>query len=195
MAGSGASTDGRVLRGRRNRERILDALRELIRSGVVQPSAQQVAERAGVGERSVYRHFDDMEKLHAQMASRVLSEVAELVQPGPAVSGPLAERIHGLVEWRARLFEHIAPFRRSGSVQRFRSRVVQRQHARLNRLMRAQLGEVFARELGRLDPVRLEALDAAASFDLWDRLRDEQKLGRAEATAAVEATLRALLAG
>ena len=38
--------DGRVQRGARNRERILDALLELVRAGELLPTAEQVAARA-----------------------------------------------------------------------------------------------------------------------------------------------------
>jgi AcrR family transcriptional regulator len=195
MPRSAQSSDGRVLRGRRNRERIVEALRELVREGMVQPSAQQVAERAGVGERSVYRHFLDMEKLYAEIGNLVLAEVADIIVPGPASAGSLEQRIRGLVAWRARLYERVAPFQRSGSLYRFRSSVIQRQHATLSKTMRGQLTTVFAAELaGAARPV-LEALDAVSSYETWERLRDAQKLAPADAARAVEAALRALLPG
>ena len=45
----------------------IDALQELVHEGVLVPTAQTVAERAGVGIRTVFRHFDDMETLFATM--------------------------------------------------------------------------------------------------------------------------------
>ena len=62
MASSSApEADGRVLRGARTRERIVDAVFELVSEGTVRPTAEEVASRAGVGIRTVFRHFDDME--------------------------------------------------------------------------------------------------------------------------------------
>ena len=42
------AADGRVLRGERNRQAIVDALLALYEEGVLRPSANEVAERAGV---------------------------------------------------------------------------------------------------------------------------------------------------
>jgi AcrR family transcriptional regulator len=187
------ASDGRVLRGHRNRERIVEALRELVREGVVQPSAEQVAVHAGVGERSVYRHFRDMESLYGEIGRLVQSEVADLVEPGPSSEGTLPERIRGLVAWRARLFERIAPFERSGTLARFRSPVLQRQHANVGRTMRRQLAAVFRDELAHGDAAVIEAVDALASFEAWQRLRVEQRLGAKRAARTVEAALHSLL--
>jgi AcrR family transcriptional regulator len=186
------ASDGRVLRGHRNRERIVAALRELVREGVARPSAEQVATAAGVGERSVYRHFRDMESLYGEIGRLVQSEVAELVEPAPPSDGTLTERIRGLVAWRARLFERIAPFERSGSLARFRSPVLQRQHANLGRTMRRQLQAVFRAELAGRAAV-LEAADAFTSIETWQRLRAEQRLDPKRAARTVEAALQALL--
>ena len=71
--------DGRVLRGEKSRESIVDALFELVGEGVLAPTAQQVAERAGVGLRSVFRHFSDMERLFAAMDARLGAEVIPLL--------------------------------------------------------------------------------------------------------------------
>jgi AcrR family transcriptional regulator len=187
------ASDGRVLRGHRNRARIVDALRELVRHGVVRPSAEQVATAAGVGERSVFRHFRDMESLYAEIGRLVQSEVAGLVEPGPPTEGALSERIRGLVAWRARIFERIAPFEKSGSIARFGSPVLQRQHASLGRTLRKQLQAVFGAELGGRPDV-LEAVDALASIETWQRLRGDQRLEPKRAQRVVETGLEALLA-
>ena len=56
-----AEVDGRFRRSVRSRERILDALRELVSEGNLRPTGQQVAARASVSLRTVFRQFDDME--------------------------------------------------------------------------------------------------------------------------------------
>ena len=55
--------DGRLLRSERSRHLIVEAMIELIDEGVLTPTAQQVAKRANVGIRSVFRHFDDMDSI------------------------------------------------------------------------------------------------------------------------------------
>jgi AcrR family transcriptional regulator len=104
--------DGRVQRGARNREAIVDALLALYDSGNLRPSAGEVADVAGVSARSVHNHFTDMEALRAEVATRQWARVERLL-PTPPVDLPLAERIEQLVERRAEFFEAITNVRRS----------------------------------------------------------------------------------
>ena len=83
--------DGRVQRGARNRELILDALFTLVASGDLQPTAEEVAQQAGVGTRTVFRHFDDMESLYAEMSARVEKEIRPLLG-GELPAGDLGAR-------------------------------------------------------------------------------------------------------
>src|SRR5512145_2411272 len=126
------SSDGRLRRGERSREAIVAALFELVGEGVLQPTAQQVAERAGMGIRSVFRHFDDMDGLYAAMDARLRAEALPLVRAEPA-EGALRERALAWVERRARLFERIAPWKRSAGIARWRSEFLRAQHALLAR--------------------------------------------------------------
>jgi AcrR family transcriptional regulator len=150
-----------------------------------------VAERAGVGTRTVFRHFADMESLHAEMAARIEREVRPLVQR-PRPEGSLAERVRSLVRWRAALYERIGPFKRSGDLYRWRSAFLQREHAGMVRSLRADLLEALP-ELGRAPAPLVEALDLLVSFEAWSRLRIEQRLGRERAQAAMEHALLALV--
>ena len=59
--------DGRRQRSQASRAKIVTAFMELIESGDPSPSAARVAKRAGVGLRSVFRHFDDMDSLYAEI--------------------------------------------------------------------------------------------------------------------------------
>ncbi len=186
------SADGRVRRGARNREQILDALYALIQSGEIQPTAEQVARKAGVGARTVFRHFEDMERLNAEMSMRVERSVWPLFE-APPIRGSLEERVRALVKQRVQLWEKIAPFRRSGMAWEGRSEVLRKNRLRMNRLMRGSLVEALGPEIEPGPDALLEALDLLLSFETWERLRAEQRLGRTRATQVVEATLFAVL--
>ncbi len=67
--------DGRILRGERTRVLIVSAILELLRAGTVRPTAEQVAARAKVGVRTVFRHFDAMESLYAAMNATLAEEI------------------------------------------------------------------------------------------------------------------------
>ena len=50
--------DGRLARRDRNRIAVLDAAIELFAEGVLDPTPDDVATRAGISARSVYRYFE-----------------------------------------------------------------------------------------------------------------------------------------
>ncbi len=189
---SESTSDGRVARGERNRERIVSALVELIREGRLVPTAEQVAERAGVGTRTVFRHFDDMEGLHAQIFARIEQEVRPLFEQ-PWSGGLLSARVSEFVERRVALYERIAPFRRSGNVTRWRSSFLTDRHARMVRKLRRGLLEALPELRSAPEPL-LEAFDLATSFEAWDRLRGEQRLGGERTRATILAAAVALVA-
>lgn len=185
------NADGRVLRGARNRERIVEAMLDIIRSGSLRPTAEQVAERAGVGTRTVFRHFDDMDALYAEMSAAIQQEIAPMLcEPLPA--GTLADRVRQVVERRAAVFEIIAPFQRAAAVQRWRSTYLQENHAAMTRELRTQLRQVLP-ELDAQEASVLEAADLLTCWESWRRLRDDQGLGLRAARGAMRAGLAALL--
>jgi len=187
------SADGRVRRSEKSRAAIVAAMFELVGEGVLQPTAQQVAERAGVGIRSVFRHFDDMDGLFAAMDARLRVEALPLLRGAPA-TGPLQERALSLVERRVRLFERIAPWKRSANLARWRSDFLGTQHAALVRELRADLLRSLP-ELAEAPAALAEALDLVTCFEAWDRLRTDQRLSRERAESAMEHAVLALVNG
>ena len=63
--------DGRRRRGQDNKARIVAAMLEMVREGELAPSAEQVAARADVGLRTVFRHFQDMDSLYREIGAVV----------------------------------------------------------------------------------------------------------------------------
>lgn len=185
--------DGRVRRGERSRQAIVGALFELIGEGILQPTAQRVAERAGVGIRTVFRHFSEMESLYAAMDGRLDGEVRPVFVAGRR-GGPLAERIAGLVRQRAAVFERITPYKRSANLQRWRSRFLQGRHRAMQADLRADLLR-WLPELRHAPETTVEAVDLLASFEAWDRLRADRRLGAREAAAVVTDAVATLLGG
>ena len=184
--------DGRVRRSERSREAIVQALLDIVGEGTLQPTAQQVAERAGVGLRTVFRQFSDMEGLFAAMDARLQAEALPLLVEGQPL-GRIAERAHTLVRRRASFFERIAPYKRSANLQLWRSVFLRSQHAALVRALRGDLLR-WLPELETAAADLVEAFDLATCFEAWDRLRSEQGLGRSRARAATQRTVDALVA-
>ncbi len=184
--------DGRVRRGVRNRDRIVEAVVELVRGGNPRPNAAQIAAVAGTGTRTVFRRFSDMEELFAAVDARVQGEILPLVDQTP-IEGTLEQRAHELVRRRASLYERLSPFRLSGVPHRRASAVIRRGERSLDAWHRAQLLATFGPELRKSPAEMVEALDALTSFEAWDRLRTAQRLGAARAAAVMVRGALALL--
>lgn len=187
-----AIRDGRVRRGARNRQRIVQALYQLIGEGEIQPTAEQVAERAGVRVRTVFRHFDDMAGLIGELRNRLRAEVMPLIE-APVDEGDVATRARALVRARAAAFERMAPYRRSADVQRWRRPFLQAEHEETTRELRKQMLDVLP-ELRDAPAETQAAFELLVSFEAWDRLRVEQRLGVERARAAMECAALAVLA-
>jgi len=183
--------DGRVQRGERNRDAIAGAMFELVGEGVLEPTAEQVAARAGVGLRSVFRHFTDMESLYAGVTKRLRREVEPIVAADQPRGG-VAQRARTMVQRRARLFERIAPYKRSGNLNRERSPFLNAEHEKLVLQLREHLA-LWLPELAKATHATSDAIELVASFEAWDRLCRDQGLTPARARAAQEAAVLALL--
>jgi AcrR family transcriptional regulator len=184
--------DGRRQRALDSRTRIVAAMLELTRQGHVSVSAELVAERANVGLRTVFRHFEDMDSLYREMSLIIEASFAgEVTRPFAAAHwrGQVAE----LIQRRTAIFERITPFKRSEAAHRHRSRFLDDDIGRMNRWLRDKLVSLLPSEIVA-DAARLEALDLLLSFESWDRLRREQGLSAAQAREALEAAVARLLA-
>ena len=171
--------DGRVARGRRTREAVIDALFELYAEGNLTPTIEQIAERVGRTTRAIYQHFQDKEALAVAMAEHQFAAHGELYRASP-IEGDLSQRIDGIVTHRSTLFEAVAPARRSALVRLHASPELQKQQKGLAARFRDQLATTFGRELSVLDADAaedlLDLLDLHASWDTWERLRTWQGL-------------------
>jgi AcrR family transcriptional regulator len=184
--------DGRRRRSLDSRERIVRAMLDLVRGGEVSPSAEQVAARAGVGLRSVFRHFRDMDSLYREMSQVTEAEIRSTFDV-PFTAADWRGRLVELVRRRAAIFERIAPFIRASDANRHRSPSLGADKARMAGAFRERLERLLpARILA--DGERLEALDLLLSYESWARLRAEQGLDAARATAVIEAAVARLSA-
>ena len=182
--------DGRTQRGRRNREAIIDALLACYDGGILRPSVEEVAARAGVSARSVHNHFDDVEALRAEVAQRQWERFARFVSAIDATL-PVAERVEQLVVQRAAFFEGVTPVRRAALLSLPDSPTIAANLTRLDRTLRRQLERAFP-ELARDE---LDAIDAIASWDAWNRLRDAQGCSVNRARRILVTTIRTLVEG
>ncbi|WP_170319677.1 TetR family transcriptional regulator [Polyangium spumosum] len=190
-------TDGRHARAERTREAIVEALLGLLSEGVLRPSAEQIAERAGVSRRALFNHFADLDDL-LSCAVRRRMETVMAIWPKLSEEGTAAERARSVAEGLGRFHEQIAPVRRAGLHFAHDSAFVAGQLREATRLHRAAIGAVFRREIEAAPEearaTLLGGLAAAASFAMWEELRRNQELSVDEATGAVRLELEGMLA-
>jgi len=185
--------DGRRQRSERSRQAIIDASLQLIEEGVLVPTAQQISERAGVGIRSFFRHFSDMEALFA-VADEQSREVTEALFIGGDRDGTLEERILHAVERHADGYEDQKNVIKSTAAQSWRYEILRKNYARYQRGLRKDLDN-WLPELRSLSAPQREAVDAVASAEMWLRLREHQGLSRKNTIEIIVAMLGGMING
>ena len=186
-----AETDGRRLRADESRRRIAQAMLDLVREGEVTPSAETVAERAGVGRRTVFRLFNDMEGVYREMHAIMVARLAPMFA-APFDGATWRERLDEVIERRAHMFEEMLPIKSAADAHRYRSAFLQNEHKKLTRLQRQTMLAVLPESITS-QTERVEALDLTLSFEVWRRLRQEQRLPPRQAAAVLRRIVRALM--
>ncbi|MGD2047397.1 MAG: TetR/AcrR family transcriptional regulator [Gemmatimonadota bacterium] len=159
---------------RRRRVRVLDAFIDLVLEGNLPPTAEQVAERAGISKATFFRYFESLNAMRCDAGARMLERFPFLhvAEPG---QGPLRERIERFVSLRVALWEEVHLL-----AQLQRSMVLQDPEAarmvdRVREIMVDQVREHFAPELRERSAARRD--DAAAliamitSLESWEQFR------------------------
>jgi AcrR family transcriptional regulator len=186
-----AVSDGRRLRSERSRQAIIEAMLKLVEEGVLVPTAQQVSARAGVGIRSVFRHFSDMESLFVTADAAIRQQYQSLFSGGDR-AGSLDDRLLHAMEQHALVYEAIGNHLLSTKAQLWRYPILREQYARAQRQLRKDLDD-WLPELQALDAEQREMVDAIASFEYWNRLREHQGLNRKVCIRLITGVMRRLL--
>jgi AcrR family transcriptional regulator len=184
--------DGRRERGRSSHRRIVEAMMELIVAGDLSPSAARVAEEAGIGLRTVFRHFDDMDALYAVITATITEQVMPIVM-APYPDQEWRANIRELVRRRVRVFETTLPFRLAANIKRYQSPFLMGQYSRVVMLERELILRLLPGPV-RADRISVEALCAALSFHTWRTLRHDQSLPAEEAGAVMGHMVEAVMA-
>lgn len=183
--------DGRTLRAERSRQKIVDAIVALVDEGTLIPTAQQVAEMAAVGIRTVFRHFNEMDDLMIAVDQQVRADYMAAFAGGNR-NGPLETRIENLVAHFGKAFEKTGNLHRSMHAQSWRINILHTNYQSNVVTLKKNLLD-WLPELTECPEPLVDAATVALSFETWYRLRSVQRLNVKSARAAVESTLKALL--
>lgn len=183
--------DGRIIRREKSRQRIIDAVVQLINDGVGAPTAEQVGALAGVTMRTVFRHFSDMEALYREVISglKVQSDALH-VDFDPDL--PWQEEFDRLLKRRAVLFEKFMPRAITAQALRHHSAVINQDVQQYSKQMRQRLEQVLPKSFVN-NAIALAGIDALMSWDMWIRLRRDQKLSSRRAAEVIRSAVAAIL--
>ena len=173
---SSGELDGRRLRSERSKQAIIDASLALMEEGNLIPTAQQISDQAGIGIRSFFRHFEDMETLFATIDKQIRAPSEALFLGGDR-EGTIEERILHAIERRGEGYEGQRNLILSTSAQLWRSETLRKNYGHYQRGLRKDLAD-WLPELKQLARSEREAVEAIASFEMWHRLRYHQGLGK-----------------
>jgi AcrR family transcriptional regulator len=179
------------MRSERSRQAIIEAAVALMEEGVLVPTAQQISERAGVGIRSFFRHFEDMESLFVAVDNQLRDGYEALFRGGDR-EGTLEERLEHAVERHGNAYDSLRHLYLASQAQLWRSDVVRKSYNKGQRGLRRDLDDWLPELLGLPKDVR-EAVDAVASFDMWHRLRAQQGLSKKASADIVTSLLKSLI--
>jgi AcrR family transcriptional regulator len=182
-------TDGRAARSHRTIERIVQAMMELIeKEGVLRPTADHVASRAGVSRRALYLHFDSLDEVFARGLQRRTSDVLA-AWPAPPLGSTTGARIDWFTNSWSELLDALTPLCASATQFETSSGGVDTALNQVRTWMQAAVESVFQPELARQAPearaLLATALHYVTSYTAWtdlrrqgtDRWRAQQALG------------------
>jgi AcrR family transcriptional regulator len=144
---TGKARDGRSLRRDRNRAAVIRAVLELIRDGDLDPPTAEIAKRAGVSHRSVFRYFDDLGDLVREAIDVEFAAAAAASTIHEFGEGTLQHRIDAIVIARLTAYDHAYGASRVARLKSGQIREIDPALAEITRLLRLQLNEQFASEL------------------------------------------------
>jgi AcrR family transcriptional regulator len=195
---SQAPVDGRSARRERNSDRVLDAVHELFVEDQRIPSVEEVAVRAGVSLRSVYRYFPDTGQLMAAALARRTRAVEDDWHLPRLGEGSLEERIAAFVDHRLFLHETAGPTIRAALVLADREPLIAAQIEQRRSQVAAQTRAHFAPELEAMPPEpaadTLHLLEVLGQFESVDILLARRGLSTPRARAVLVAGITAVLA-
>lgn len=188
--------DGRVARAVRTRRTVADALLALIEDGDLRPTSKAIAERAGVSERTIFQHFEDLETLFSVAADRIGEGIARNLE-FITDQGPLDQRIASYLDELLFLHESMSPVRRASRLHEPFSPVLTEALGVWRSDLRKGIDRIFSQELSAYsDPeTRREAVEALAlivTWSSWENMRQHSKLSPEQARRVMELGLRAV---
>lgn len=171
--------DGRRLRSLTSQNIIVDAMMNLIQTGILEPTAQQVADEANLGIRTVFRQAQDKETLFSKMDEKVIATYEKKIKNTKS-TGNIAKRIKDLIELEADIFDANLQFYKATVANKWKYRLLQKNYERNQKHMKGLLYK-WLPEINDLKENIQILLTSMNSAGYWVELRENQMLSKQEA--------------
>lgn len=191
------SADGRRARRDRNMTAVLDAAVELFTDNNVVPTMDQIAARAGLSLRSLYRYFPDADTLIAAAIAQTVGAARRSATIADTGVGPFAHRLDRFVEARTALHLALTPVM-AATIHHAVTNNLLRDAVRAGRAEQtSQFEQHFAPEIAALRAAGrhelVVAADLAAQVETMELLRATSDLDASMRRDVLRTTLSALL--
>lgn len=191
MATEPPISDGRRARSLASRRKILEAMVDLVAAGDPDPSAAEVAKKAGVGLRSVFRHFQDKESILREI-DEWLFAVYQPILSAPYDATGWQGRLFELIDRRCAVNEVVVVFRVSSILARYRSPFVMEKSRQLFADENRMLDAILPKGL-QTETLAGTAIMVTASFDTWRFLRQDAELSPEQTVATIKRMVTEIL--
>ncbi|MGW4532087.1 TetR/AcrR family transcriptional regulator [Nocardia sp. NPDC004340] len=184
-------------RRRRNppqtRRAIIEGLLSAVHEGEFDPTTRDIAERAGVSERSIFVHFPSRTALLTAAVDQQSEQVEALIADIDP-DRPLEQRIDAVVRQGEAIFRLQREPRVLGLIESLRTPAVDERMRLTDKRIREALARGFAPELAAdTSEQLLDLLDATIGWPYRHHLIDRRGLSARAASEAVRRTLATLL--
>ena len=174
IALSDETVDGRRARRERGRIAVSDAVIDLVVEGNADPTAEQVAKRAGVSVASLFRYFETLKELRRETLRRYFKRYDHLCQLLDSSESTLEHRPQVFVNCRAKLYETTEPMCRQARRRAPDFPDLDEELHSVRARQADQIRQCFAYELEALSPSARDDLVATistlTSFESWDQI-------------------------
>lgn len=176
--------DGRLLRTQRSRQAILDAAFHLMHTDGIMPTAQVIADKAGITIRTLFRHFPEMDLLYREMHELTFEASAKEYQKGDK-TGTLEQRASNAVVTFTNAYSKLRNiFLVTKSMLRG-SAFLRENYAQTQKNLSKRLLD-WLPELADMPDDTHAAVDALLSFEFWHRLHVIQGVSKKRTVNLIE---------
>jgi len=190
------STDGRTARRDRGRTAVLEAALELFEEENLEPTPEQIALRAGVSARSVYRYFEDRDQLVRAIIAHKQLKILPLFHIEDIGKGELEVRLTRFVDSRLKVHDAIGATARAMAIKSSSDPVIREQIDFRKSIFREQVELSFDREFKAMNAAQrnaaINAIDVLTQLDSLDRYQVDLALSLSETRELLLISLCAL---